>query len=498
MNTKNNTQETKNGISGKSFRWIFFAVFIFLFLIDFVIEPVTSFYLKSIFLSLYMVGEIYNFRKRFPDNWLLSPAVLASILTFIIGFGLTNYIYIVPDSLPSREMIYKLGSDPFPIFIYTLNVTILAAFAMWFGYDSSLGKKLYNLLTSAININRYFRLEYLINFPLIITLIILSVVARLYGIYIGSFGFGVTPEQITENAQIAFFLYLLGSLGKYALLVISLSYFLKPANKRIKILFVSLVITELLFGLMSGMKSAVILPFVIPFLTFYIVKKKVHKSFLIASVVFLIIAYAVIEPYRVLRSYSLNDDNSPAQIMSELIEAYKINQQYSLTNELDSDIFIVSIAARNNYLLVAARAIEYDQKTGLKTDDPDFLMKLITVPVSAFIPRALWSDKPVEDMAKWFSVYVWGGTAETSVAMTAIGFLNFAGGPFLIFVVFYIFGIMQLTLFQFFAKGSGGKIVYFGLLSSLVFIDSTVNGIFVDWIRMYPMLVVLQYFTFRK
>jgi hypothetical protein len=484
--------------SDNSFPLYFGACFFLLIMLDTTISAFTSFILKSILLTIYLLVEIIRLKKAYPENWLMSPVVLASIFTFLLGFGITNFIYFLPDSQTSDALHKYLGSNPFPVLANTMDSIILASFAMWLGYRSSFGKKLYNLLTSSIfNINRYFKFSYELNYPLIYTLILISIAARLYAINLGIFGYTGTSEQLSESAKIAFALYLFGSLGKFSLLTVSLSYY-EHKTKKLKIIFITLIIFELLFGLISGFKTDVIIPFLIPLTAFYIIKKKINKSFLTAALIFLLVAYAVIEPFRVLRHLDRQFSSNPVYMVNMMIEAYNLNKKYSLTNQLDTDFFLISIASRNNYLLVAARAIEYNDEVGLQPDDPDFLMKLVTIPASAFIPRAVWSNKPVEDIARWFSVYVWGAPSTSSTAMTPIGFLYFAGGNFFVFIFFIVFGIMQRTLFQFYNKGSGGKIIYFGLVMSLIFIDSAVNGIFVDWIRSYPMLVILQYFTFRK
>jgi hypothetical protein len=104
----------------------------------------------------------------------------------------------------------------------------------------------------------------------------------------------------------------------------------------------------------------------------------------------------------------------------------------------------------------------------------------------------------MEDIGGWFTQKVWGWNIQSSTGMTPISFLYFAGGNLAVFIVFFIIGIMQNTLYRFLTLGAGGIIIYFGLLQSLVMIDSAVNGLFINWMRMLPALIILQSFLLRK
>jgi hypothetical protein len=123
---------------------------------------------------------------------------------------------------------------------------------------------------------------------------------------------------------------------------------------------------------------------------------------------------------------------------------------------------------------------------------------LYSVPLQTVVPRAIWTSKPEENIGQWFTQTVWGYPYRASIAMTPFGFLYFAGGIILIVPFFFLFGIMQKALFYFLKLGTGGIIIFIGLLLSIVLIDSTVNGIFVSWIRNYPILILFQYIILKR
>jgi hypothetical protein len=87
----------------------------------------------------------------------------------------------------------------------------------------------------------------------------------------------------------------------------------------------------------------------------------------------------------------------------------------------------------------------------------------------------------------------------SSTAMGPVTYLNFAGGPLAVVIGFFVIGIIQRTLFDGLRSfGGGGLIVFFGLLRSLVLIDSAFNTIFTTIIRLIPLLMMAQYLLFYR
>jgi len=245
------------------------------------------------------------------------------------------------------------------------------------------------------------------------------------------------------------------------------------------------------------MKSLVVIPFVIPLVAFLIIKRRVNKSLLALSVAAIVIAYIIIEPYRMYSLFDPNFKSSPKYILQSLYDAYILNKQVGLVQETDSEFFLLAFFGRTNNLVEAAKAIDYNNKVGLDKTDPDFRNNLLLVPFHAIIPRFIWKDKPLQDIGLWFTRKVWGYDFFSSTSVTPFGFLYFAGGNAFVIIFFLMFGIMQNALIRFVDLGSGGIIVFIGLLSTVVLFDHAVNSIFISWIRLYPILILLQYFVFK-
>ncbi len=454
---------------------------------------------KSIFLTSYVVLEIIALRIEDRKNWIINPVVLASLFTFILGYGITNLIYFFPDSESRDKVLLRLGDSSFNLLNIAMDSVVLGAVSMWIGYRSNLGAFLFKFMTTGIfNIKRYLKNTFNFNVGLIYTFVVVSVLVRFYALTIGAYGYSYDPEQLSAAAEISQYLYYLSLLSQFSLLIVSLAYFSSSNQKKYRTILITLIVIEVIFGLMSGMKVLVVVPFVIPLVAYLILKRRIKKTLLALSIAAIVIAYIIIEPFRMLSLLDPNFKSNPKYILQTLYDAYILNKQIGIVKETDTEFFLLAFFGRTNYLVEAAMAIEYNDKVGLNEHDPDFTNRLFLAPVHAVTPRFIWKDKPLENIGLWFTQKVWGYDFYSSTAVTPFGFLYFAGGNVLIIVFFFIFGIMQNALLRFVDLGAGGIIVFIGLLSSVVSIDHVVNSIFVSWIRLYPMLVLLQYFTFQK
>lgn len=486
-------------MKSKSILYLIFFSFLFLMIIlENYFSHELTFIIKTFYLLSFLTYEIISYKRLDPTDWLINPFVLASIFTFILGFGITNIIFFLPPEITSNYLYNKLGPEPFGIMSKAMNSVIFGAIAMWFGYKSRWGLKLYKfLLNNIFDVRKFLRRSFELNYLFIYLILILSIIFRIVAINLGVYGYSQTQEANVAAAGIIQILYYFGIFSNLALLAVSLSYYVRKESK-IKYLMVLIIIVELFFGLLSGMKSAVVVPVLIPLLSYLIINKKIKKSLIMVSIVLVIIAYIIIEPFRILRNMDLAFKSEPVYILSTMVDSYQLNKSRALTEKWSTDPIYIQLLKRNNYVMDASKAIEFKDERGLTQKDPDFINRLLTIPAQAFIPRAFWSSKPLENIGAWFTVTVWNFDLLSSTAMSPFGFLYFAGGNLLVIIFFFIFGIMQKALFQFTRHGSGGILLFVGLLASVVMIDSAVNTIFVSWLRNYPIIIFLQYFAFKR
>ena len=87
----------------------------------------------TLLLLIFLWIEVRRIRRVHPDRWLLNPVVVCSLLTFVMGYGLTNVLFFLPPKL-----LYPLGlvPDVQPAMLKLMFLVLLGAVAMYIGYWS--------------------------------------------------------------------------------------------------------------------------------------------------------------------------------------------------------------------------------------------------------------------------------------------------------------------------------------------------------------------------
>jgi hypothetical protein len=203
----------------------------------------------------------------------------------------------------------------------------------------------------------------------------------------------------------------------------------------------------------------------------------------------------VIEPYRTyINEHDLYGKSGIATLGHGLVEVLKYPSRYTPTN----DITLASqIASRFDLLGMSATGIAFTNAGGV---DPatrgKLLQSIILSPILAFVPRALWQDKPSYNTGTWFNQIVLGKRHDsiTSVGMGPLALTNMAGGVFGVFACFLCLGWLQAMLFEGAARsGVGGIIIYLSVIITLVTIPTefglAIGGLF----RILPFAVIAQH-----
>src|SRR3972149_4591964 len=183
--------------------FIFLIVLFFLTNIQEYFPSKTIFVIYTSLLILYLMIEIVILRIKNNSNYLLNPALLASCFTFILGFGVTNYLFLSEDSFYNWQLYERFGLNAFGYLADAMPLVIIGAIAMWAGYHSGLGQHLFQLMTgSIIQVKKYLRVSFEIRFKLISSLFFFSLLARILAINLGIFGYAQDPETVIELSAI--------------------------------------------------------------------------------------------------------------------------------------------------------------------------------------------------------------------------------------------------------------------------------------------------------
>jgi hypothetical protein len=213
----------------------------------------------------------------------------------------------------------------------------------------------------------------------------------------------------------------------------------------------------------------------------------------------LFIGYFFIEPLRESSHVDTKYDNrSLISITSILFES--VGAEERITDDQDKASTPSRVMRRLHITLFSAAVIHFDQTVGLDESAPDFLTNLILQPIYSVIPRVIWPDKPMIDYGRWFTKEIYGHKdSESSTSLGPIGHLYLVGGALGVCLGFWAIGIAERMVYvSFWRPRAGSLLVYLVMIGSIARTESTVDPIIVTFIRILPMLIIFQFFLYKR
>jgi hypothetical protein len=448
----------------------------------------------TLLLMGYLYVETRNLWAREPYLFWINPVVLASIFTFVMAFGIANLPFFLPE-----DVVALVGLQPIatPWMNQLMLLVVLGAIFMWVGYSSGMGRGLGQMLERSRVLRKLLAPSFRINRPALYACLAISLIAKLWAIKLGVYGYSSTYDQLTAAAAYIQYFAMANSLGKLALVGVALQCFSVPRASLVDWRLLWLVMGyEVAFGFLSGFKSAVGMPFIIVGIVYYSKRNRFPRWLIPAVVASVMAAYAVIEPFRAARNENADFvGTSLGSIVTTIISAGSVNADDG--GERASTW--LKLLARSNLTYVGSLGIEYAAENELPEGSPKFLKNIILAPAHAFLPRFLWDSKPLQNDGLWYTNVVIGHDNYSSTDMSLFTYLNFAGGPLAVILGCLLVGIFQRGLFDGLRHfGGGGLIVFLGLLGTLANPDSSFNSFIISIIRFLPILVVVQYALLRR
>lgn len=456
------------------------------------------FILLTLVLLSYLCFEICQERARCRGRMLINPAVLTSVCVFAISFGVTNIIWMVDEEPPSL----LLGAITYDWMNQALLYALLAAFGMWQGYRFTLGKRIAGLMWRLPLLNKVLRREFELRWQFVVVCAVLSLGARLLQVRLGIFGYSSEIEELYRLASYREYLDIAASLGKLGLMGCALAYFAGAHRSTLmRVILILLFSVELAFGFLSGFKSAVLMPIVILWFCYYSITGKTPKKLIILATIFLLVSYLVTEPFRAARYADPNFQTKSLQsIGSVMVNEVQNADTFNGGLENSTSSLFATLLKRLNLTVEAAAAIQFKEELGLAEDAPQFFRNLLLAPVHAFVPRILVPSKPFDNVGAWYAREVHGVTTQVhSAAISPVGYLYFAGGGVIVFLGFFIIGILERAIYgRFSLAGSGGLVVLLCLLSYFALMENSVDSALISIIRYLPITLVGQYLLFKR
>ncbi len=450
--------------------------------------PVTEvFMVMDVGLAFYLAAEVLYHRRVNPERWLVLPPTIASIFTFLLSFCLSAF---APKLTPfSTFEITEFGNR-------AMLLAIIAAFAMWRGFDSEIGSAMSDTFSDLLR--KVLRVSPDCSVSVIVLLVGIAIAGRLAMIWLGIYGYSADERSLTESIEYKQYLYYMDSCGSLALIAYAMNYYDRARpQKHSTVLLLAILCEEIGFGLLSGFKGMVIMPVIIVAFIRYLMTGTFSRKWLATAIVLLGFAYALIEPFRVLRyedpSFTHDSVTGIAATMASV----------ATSGEFGSGVFgeetLARLLERSDMVVVTGKGLEFVADGDMPENAPHFLSQIVLSPLMAYVPRAIWPDKPKEEIGGWFNQEVLGQREDlvTSVGMGPIVYLYFAGGITMVIIGFFAVGILQRFAGELLFAGAGAALIGLAILRPLIIVDSAYNTILVSLLRAVPMLIIAQLVIFR-
>jgi hypothetical protein len=460
-------------------------------------DRITYAALTLIMLSYFWV-EVKRIRRVELNCWLVNPALLCVFFTFVMGYGITNVLFFMPSG-----QIELLGLVPevTQAMVKHQLLALLGAISLFLGYWSPLSEQICRPTVTVRFLHRFIPRSDYLNSLSIPILLITSILIRLFLISIGLYGYGsdLSAERLSATAAYSQYLALAGSLGTLALLLSALSYFSSNTGRNSAFWFWITLFSEISFGVLSGMKSAILVPFLVICVCLYLRKGIVSTRWIAISLASILIAYAIIEPFRVIRNQQTEALTSVTDLVTTLQDGLVDTNSSESVDENPSTF--LAILSRSNLSYIGSYAIDYSDANPQPPDgSPAFLNDIILSPVYALVPRFVWDSKPLGNLGTWYNEVVLARGTLNSVGMGPLAYLYFAGGFFGVTLGFFVIGVLQRCLWLLSLPWSGqpNAVLFIVLLPTLVFVDSSVYGTVINLIRYSVLLLFLIPLLYRR
>lgn len=454
--------------------------------------------LAAVGLSLYLLAEARHYLRRTDNFGVMSPAFMALIFHFFLSYllGITAKAFYPHIMDGFTEWLADIDGA----IAETLLLALFAAFFMLRGYG--LGRHTANRLRVWLERSPQIRETFLPVLWLVVVIQFGYLCLVAYSIDLGIYGLLSTTETREQHAGLTQLVNLALAAGTLSYFLILLSYFKLRANGRASG-FHSLLVTimvglHVFAGALSGFKAQVFFPFVIVTLAYFVATGRFSLLFICVSVAAFITSYTLIEPYRT----SLGTLNEPPRSIGEAVETIWTAQRLQSQSQTISDLsFGEQVTLRTDLSGVTAVTVNFTKSGALTVATrKTFQESIVLSPLIAYIPRAIWPDKPSYSEGVWFNQVVRGrfSDASTSVGMGPIGYLYIAGGWAVVGFGFWSYGIVQALIFEGFGRArAGGLIIFLSVASTLYTIPSSFGPAVGGILQRLPAAFLAQFLFLR-
>jgi hypothetical protein len=451
----------------------------------------------------YALLEIRSTARRQPNRWLVNPVVMCTIFMFVLGgYGLSNVIFVFPESSPdARRFFPRLGYE---YLVPAVLLSLIALVGMWAGYHSSIGKWIVTRLRGWSLPDRLIRSHLRVRWGVLVLLAVVSVGAAILNLQLGISGYISTEATRSQYTAASQYIFILRDMGSLILAIACLDYFSGSRKASWKVVFIVLfLIIQVLLGFLSGYKSQPVFPFVVLGVCYYLVRGHIPWSAVVGTVVAVLLAYAIVEPFRSYYNQYLQGRSDVGIVQTgRVLTGIATGRIGGAKSEGEGGLQRTwkSLLERRGLTRFTALSMKYEEETGLENVERDFLLDIFLSPAYAVIPRVIWPSKPRGNLGGWYYQEVVKGKARNNATgIGPISYLWFSGGFLAVFMGFWVVGILQKVSYEYLLLlGGGYLLVFIVLIPSLVKIPKGFYVLSIDIIRNTILAVFAQKIILKK
>ena len=460
------------------------------------------FYVLAFGLISITVIEILGEIRKKGHRGLISPLFLGGATTFLLSVG----------GLTSFLLTYE---GRFLVFGTSFTVSTLYANPQWLvkgiGY-SAIGALFcflgYRMRIASCLSDAYLKkISFITNCEIpkinLIALFCFAYFVKFYLFSQGLYGYQQLGKGFYEQSR----LHVFQSVGTL-LLAVATYLFYTQKTKFNKLFFYFVFSFELLFSIVHGARSAIVMFFGVLIVSSIYAGAKLKISQVIGFIGVIILAFTIGGQFK--EFYGRIADKTEINTPLKTLEAFmskksKIKKKLKDLNEFtEKEMGIKNIVyylaiSRFCYLSETSLSIYHKDTYGLTEKDPSFIKAILLSPIFAFFPSYYLFGKVDPAWGGWFLVDVQkSSTSGYSIAFSPIGYLYFLGKLPAIMLGCLMYGLMlKFTASLMQHRGVFIFIIFMALLSVVQTFDTNVGGtitIFLRYVFGIP-IVLFLFFT---
>jgi hypothetical protein len=420
------------------------------------------------------------------------PVFMTAILFF--EFGLTplrNFI----DPAQLNENLAADGRD----LVQALAYVILGTVMFWIGCELARPRERHRLTPDRVteNLGEPRKASVLI---MLVALYAASFGTRLLLLENQLFSFVGSMEKYYEHLASMQVLNAISQLGTLAVIVVAIERYRARRDPLWRMIFVVVLSSELLWGLISGSKGSFLQNLIVLALVSSFVQRRLNLRWLVIAFFALVLFYPFSNAYR-----SIVHGRDAQEITSFAGAARAGQMAFSEVGQGESSAGafwregLNSTLGRVDLLTSVAEVLDLGPRASMVKGNVHWWM----LPIYPFVPRFLWPSKPILEEGGWFTVALRGGSGDaasagSSTAVTYPGDLYLQFGLLGILVGMLVLGVVT----QWFTNRVNGTVeprdlfVYTAVFLIGFPIEADVFSMWTGLIKLTAILYVLRWLIY--